>query len=238
MADGVVLDAVFVEETAAETVGTGALVVSAMAAGIAIHVVADGALDRILDTVTSPGVAALAPLPRADLGDLAGADLVLVLAGVGDPGNAGTLLRTAEAGGAGGVVCTLGTVDPFAPKCVGAAAGAVLRVPIVTGVSAVEALLELGRSGHRRLGTVLHGGRPHDEVDLRGPIAVVLGNEAHGLPSELSQEQDDLLDELLTIPMAGPTQSLNVAMAGAVITFEALRQRRNGRDSTGTPDGR
>lgn len=226
LAGGFGVDAVFVDQGGGGPVEEGLddIVRLAVANGVSVFRVASGALKGVLGTVTPQPVAALAPLPSARLGDLGDADMVLVLVGVADPGNAGTLLRTAEAAGAGGVVCTTGTVDPFGPKCVRASAGAVLRTPIVTGIDAADALRWLGENGIRRLATALHDGEPYDRADLLGPVAVVLGNEAHGLPPDLTQA--GLIDECLTIPMAGRSDSLNVAMAGAIICFETSRQRR------------
>ena len=132
------------------------------------------------------------------------------------------MLRSAEAAGAGGVVCCEGSVDVFNPKTVRASAGAIFHVPVVCGGDPAEVLDRLGQWGLRRLGTTPHGGVDYTVADLSGPVALVLGNEAHGLPPGLS----DNLDGLVTIPMAGRAESLNVGMATAVLCFEAGRQRR------------
>ncbi|MCB0977944.1 MAG: RNA methyltransferase, partial [Acidimicrobiales bacterium] len=140
---------------------------------------------------------------------------------VADPGNAGTLIRAAFASGAGAVVLA-GGVDPSNPKVVRASAGAIFAGPVAVGADPVTAGEELRAGGYRLVGAVAHDGRPYDDVDLSGPIAVVLGNEAHGIAADL----DAILDERVTIPLAGPVESLNVAMAGTVLCFEVLRQRR------------
>ena len=147
---------------------------------------------------------------------------VLVLCAVADPGNAGTLLRMAEASGVGAVLFCDGSVDPFAPKCVRASAGSIFHVPVVSGGKPVQVLEAIGGRGVQRLGTDAHRGKPYDESDLTGPFALVLGNEAHGLPAEIAEQ----LDSWVHVPMAGDVESLNVAMAGSVICFEAARQRR------------
>jgi len=145
-----------------------------------------------------------------------------VLVDVADPGNAGTLVRAAEAAGAAAVLFCGSSVDPSNAKCVRASAGALFHVPIASGGEVGPVLESLGELGVRRLATVVQGGRPYDEVDLTGPVALVLGSEAHGLaPSAL-----DAVDERLSIPMDGRSESLNVAMAGSVLCFESLRQRR------------
>lgn len=188
--------------------------------GVEAVPVAPGALDAAGDAVTSQGVAAVAPIPERTLADLPPASPLLVLVGLADPGNAGTLLRSAEAAGFGGVVFCAGSVDPFGPKCVRASAGSVLRVAAIMAGEAGEVLDEVAATGRRRLATRLADAAPHTEVDLRGPVAIVLGSEAHGLPAEL----DAHVDEWVRIEMAGPTESLNVAMAGTLLCFEVLRR--------------
>lgn len=194
--------------------------------GASVRLVADGVLERAADTVTPNGVVAVVERPEvgldAALAAAVGAGLALVLVGVGDPGNAGTLLRAAEAAGVGAVLFSGGSVDPGNPKCVRASAGALFHVPVTVGGEAVEVLEEVAGAGLRRAGTVAAGGTPHTEVDLRRPTALVLGSEAHGLPAGV----DAALDARITIPMVGRAQSLNVAMAGSVLCFEAMRQRR------------
>jgi RNA methyltransferase, TrmH family len=198
----------------------------ARGSGASLRVVADGVLERAADTVTPNGVVAVVERPEVSLGAaLASAvstGLALILVGVGDPGNAGTLLRAAEAAGVGAVLFSGGSVDPGNPKCVRASAGALFHVPVAIGGEAVEVLEEVAGAGLRRVGTVAAGGTPHTEADLRQPTAIVLGSEAHGLPAGV----DAAIDARITIPMVGRTESLNVAMAGSVLCFEALRQRR------------
>ena len=145
------------------------------------------------------------------------------LADVRDPGNAGTVLRSADAAGADAVVCCGGTVDPYNPKTVRASAGSLFHVPLVVLASVDEAAGAAGsarlpaRSGHRS-----GAGEDYTAVDWRRPTALVLGNEAAGLPGDLA------LDGAVGIPMAGRAESLNVGVACAVLCFEALRQRRAG----------
>ncbi|MDP1818935.1 MAG: RNA methyltransferase [Acidimicrobiales bacterium] len=218
---GVALQEVLVE------VGQHAELVGALeATGVAVHSVHPDVLARAADTVTSQGIAAIAKRfevsIRAGIAAAEAGPLVLVLVDIADPGNAGTLLRTAEAAGAAAVLFCGASVDPSNPKCVRASAGAVFHLPVASGGDAVSVLEGLGNAGVARVATVVRGGAPYDDADLTGPVAVVLGSEAHGLPAELRP----LVDHHLTIPMEGRSESLNVAMAGAVLSFEALRQRR------------
>lgn len=202
------------------------LLEAARHAGAAIHVVTQEVLARASDAVTPNGLAAIArrvEIPVEEAVDLAAAGpLTLVLAGVGDPGNAGTLLRTAEAAGAAAVLFCGASVDPSSPKCVRAAAGALFRLPVAGGGEVAEVLEQLQSAGVTTAATVVRGGEAYDQADLSGPLALVLGPEAHGLDEAVISA----VDLRLTIPMAGPTESLNVAMAGTVLAFEALRQRR------------
>jgi TrmH family RNA methyltransferase len=193
--------------------------------GITVREVVPDVLARSLDAATPQGAAAVVAafdVPLEEACATAESGTSVVLADVGDPGNAGTLVRAAEASGARAVLFTTGSVDPTNPKCVRAAAGALFHLPVSREGDAEAVLGALGERGIRRVATVARGGAPYDDVDLTGPVALVLGNEAHGLPAAL----DGLVDERVTIPMAGRTESLNVAMAGAVLCFEALRQRR------------
>jgi TrmH family RNA methyltransferase len=215
------VESVYVGADALETTGVRESVERALAAGARAFELAPGVLERIAATVTPQPVLAIVRTPEATLDDVAGADLVVVCVDVRDPGNAGALIRSADASGAGGVVCCDGTVDPFNPKTVRASAGSVLHVPVVTGVTTEEALPWLSSQGFVLRGAVSEGGVPHTDVDWSVRSALVLGNEATGLDDSIRPQ----LDELVTVTMSGEAESLNVAIAGAVIFFEALRQR-------------
>jgi TrmH family RNA methyltransferase len=190
--------------------------------GIPIDELKEGVLERIGDTVTPQPVLAVASMTLTDLDALDREGPVLVAVTVRDPGNAGTLLRSAEAAGCAGVVFCGNSVDPYAPKVVRSSAGAVFGIPVVEADQPVKVLDALGRQGRRRLAAVATGGERFDRVELRGPVALVLGNETEGLPAEL----DASLDGRVTIPIEPPAESLNVGMAATVLAFEAARQRR------------
>jgi TrmH family RNA methyltransferase len=174
---------------------------------------------RVSDTNAAQGVFALATHERRGLDALTGATLVVVAPLVSDPGNAGTLIRSAAAAGAAGILLGPRSVDAYNPKTVRATAGACFAVDIVEGVPALEALEALGSAGVQRVGAVATGGGAPETLDLVRPTAIVLGHELHGLAADLP------LDARVTIPM-GAAESLNVAMAGTVLLFEAARQRR------------
>jgi TrmH family RNA methyltransferase len=193
----------------------------AAAMGHPVYDLARGVIEKVADTVTPQPVLAVVARPTTALDDLRDADLLVVAIDVRDPGNMGTVLRSAEAAGAGGVICCEGCVDVYQPKAVRASAGSVFHVPVVVGGRPVEVLERIGAWGTRRLGTAAHGGVAYHDVGLTGRVALVLGNEAHGLPDDV----EHLIDERVTIPMRGRTESLNVGMAAAVLCFEAARQR-------------
>jgi TrmH family RNA methyltransferase len=175
----------------------------------------------VTDTVSPQPVLAVAAQADVPLAELEGAEPLVVCVDVRDPGNLGTVLRTAEAAGAAGVICCDGTVDVYNPKCVRASAGSVFHVRLVAGGDPVEVLERVRTWGVRRLGTAARVGTPYHEVDFKAPGALVVGNEAHGLPESVA----GAIDEWVTIPMAGRAESLNVGMATAVLCFEAARQR-------------
>jgi len=188
----------------------------------------EGVMARVADTVSPQpiiSVVARQTVSLASIVEQASSLLpIVVLVGIGDPGNAGTLLRSAEAAGASAVVFCDGSVDAFNPKTVRASAGAIFQVPIVDSMNAEAVVAQLTESGIRTVGLVVRSGAPLDDTTLSGPVAIVLGSEPHGLADDLSVT----LDELVTIEMSGRSESLNVAMAGTLVVFEAARQRRAG----------
>jgi len=176
-----------------------------------------------LSTETPQPVAALVETPEWAWKDVLSARttaLVLVLAGIQDPGNLGTILRSAEAFGAGGVICLPGTVNAWNPKAVRASAGSVFRVPVLS-VGEDEAFGQLRKTGVRLLATAVEGAQAANDVDLAGPVALVIGNEGNGVPVELAAKTDGAV----TIPCPGPVESLNAAVAASVLLYEAARQR-------------
>ena len=145
----------------------------------------------------------------------------IVLDGVADPGNVGTIVRIADAAGACAVFAGPGTVDVTASKVVRAAAGSLLRVPVVTSMTTATAIAELRARSVCCVGTIAQGATAHDAYDWPPRVALVMGNEAHGIDAEVAA----LLDENVTIDMADGAESLNVAIACAVLAFEIRRRR-------------
>lgn len=186
------------------------------------RVISDKAFREIASTETPQGVVALVrplvwPLENMLAADRIGKDaLLMVLDGIQDPGNAGAVLRTAEAFGASGVVFLQGTVNPYNPKCLRGSAGSVFRVPLLAGMDAREFL--------DRVSLPLYAAMPRarklaSEADLASPCAVVIGSEGRGVSLEIQARAEDV-----RIPTSG-VESLNAAVAAGILLYEARRQR-------------
>jgi RNA methyltransferase, TrmH family len=173
-------------------------------------------------TESPQGVAALVHRKEWTLKDAlrGGPALLVVAAGLQDPGNLGTLLRSAEAFGAGGVVVTEGTVGVYNPKTVRATAGSIFRLPVVAAKVA-ELVPFLQEKRVKLLGTSSHKGTPLYEAALEEPCALFIGNEGAGLPREILAK----MDGALAIPQVRPVESLNAGVAASIILYEAARQR-------------
>lgn len=196
-----------------------AVVRSRLAGDVETLVVRDHVFERIAPTVTPQPMLALAVRPTPELPERFDRDdVVLVLVEVADPGNTGTLLRVADAVAARCVV-VVGGADPWGDKAIRASAGSVLRVPVVATDSVGDVLGSMREAGATIVATDVRDGLAHDVGKLRPPVGIVLGSEAHGLPAEVL----DLADETVHIEMPGRAESLNVAMAGTLLAFEARR---------------
>jgi RNA methyltransferase, TrmH family len=149
--------------------------------------------------------------------------LLVVLVDVRDPGNAGTVLRTADASGVSSVIFSGESVDPYNPKTVRASAGSLFHVPFGVQPDAMALAASLAGRGYRTLATVVRDGEDYAALDWSVPTALFLGNEAAGLGPDVLEA----IGGAVAIPMAGKAESLNVGVACAVLCFEALRQRRS-----------
>jgi TrmH family RNA methyltransferase len=169
------------------------------------------------------GVAALARWKEFSLEDVLAKSVagpLLAIAGVQDPGNLGTILRSAEAFGAGGVLLGEGTVSMFNPKVVRASAGSVFRLPLARAeLSGLPGLMK--ERGLRLLATASHKGTPLDQAKLSGPLAIFIGSEGAGLSRDLIKE----MDEVVAIPQAPQVESLNVGVATSIVLYEVMRQK-------------
>ncbi len=188
--------------------------------GVKLLKVSRGVMSQTSDTVTSQGVALVFQAPRHELDDVfKGVGPLLILDRIRDPGNLGTIARSAAASGGGGLLLTPETVDPGNPKALRSSAGALLKLPFARIGDATSVKKSLGRPLYATSGV---GGKFPEALDLASPFALLIGHEAQGL----SPEWLDSADGLITIPMAAGVESLNAATAAAVVLFEAARQRR------------
>jgi len=193
----------------------------------------DSLFDSVVPSESPQGVAALVRLKEFSLNDIMERSQrgpIVVLAGLQDPGNLGTILRSAEAFGCAGVVLGEGTVSPFNSKVIRASAGSVFRLPIVHAqrgagkartVKLEEVSQKFSEQGVRQLATSSHKGTKLDQADLRGATAIFFGNEGAGLPREIVVR----MDETIAIPHASQVESLNAGVAASIVLYEAARQR-------------
>jgi TrmH family RNA methyltransferase len=185
-----------------------------------VHVVSDAVFRDLSTTGTSQGVMALVRPPSWDLHHVMNrAGITLVLDGIQEPGNAGAIVRTAEAFGAVGIVFLKGTVSPFNPKCLRGSAGSLFRFPFVHNVDDVSFREELEGSDLAIFAAMPNAATAVHEANLRQGCAIVIGSEGHGVRPELRRDVTGL-----RIPTRG-VESLNAAVAAAVVLYEAQRQR-------------
>lgn len=177
-----------------------------------VYRLGEAVMGRVASTESPQPMLAIVERRTASLAPATG--WVVVADQIADPGNLGTIMRSAEAAGASQIVLTAGTVDAFNPKVIRSSAGAVFHVGVVENAT----LDDVRQGGYRLVGTTSHHATDYRKADLRGAVAVVLGNEAHGLDSAAP------VDEWVTIPHFGRSESLNVAMAGTLLCFAVATQ--------------
>jgi TrmH family RNA methyltransferase len=180
-------------------------------------------LEAMSPVRTPTGIVALAARPPQPSVALLQAATALLVGAVDiqDPGNLGAIIRAAEAGGASGVLTTPGGADPFGWKAVRGAMGSAFRLPVIRSSSADEMVDQARAAGLQVVAAVGHGHTPMHAVDFTKPTLIVLGSEGHGLPPALVEAAD----VRVSIPMTPPVESLNVAVAAALLVYEARRQR-------------
>jgi RNA methyltransferase, TrmH family len=204
------------------------LVTAVAAAGVPVHVVSGEVMDELAQTVTPQGLLAVCGFVDVPLAAVAAQAprLVALLANVRDPGNAGTVLRTADAAGAQAVVFADASVDPYNGKCVRASAGSLFHLPVVAGCGLEAAVAAMREAGLRIVAADGGAGHSIDDPDVQArlaePTAWMFGNEAWGLPPELVA----LADEPVAVPIYGRAESLNLATAAAVCLYASARAQR------------
>jgi TrmH family RNA methyltransferase len=206
------------------------LVAAVASTGVPVLEVSGEVMSELAQTVTPQGLLAVCPFIDVPLPDLVATAprLVVVLANVRDPGNAGTVLRTADAAGAGGVIFADASVDPYNSKCVRSSAGSLFHLPLVLGVPVTEAVAALRKAGLAVLAADGGARVGLDDLDQAGrlglPTAWLFGNEAWGLPADLISQAD----EAIAVPIYGQAESLNLAAAAAVCLYTSARAQHGG----------
>ena len=204
------------------------LVTAAEGAGVPVHLVSGEVMEDLAQTVTPQGLLAVCGFVDVPLDAITrpAPALVALLANVRDPGNAGTVLRTADAAGAQAVVFADASVDPYNGKCVRASAGSLFHLPVVAGARLEEAVAAMRAAGLRIIAADGRAGRPLDDPGVQAwlsePTAWMFGNEAWGLPPDLVA----LADEPVAVPIYGKAESLNLAAAAAVCLYASARAQR------------
>jgi TrmH family RNA methyltransferase len=216
---GVRLRAVFVSESAQDR---AARVLPQIGAHVETVLVPDKLFASVVSSDTPQGIAALVRVKAFTVDEVLGAGPsgpLLVVAGIQDPGNLGTILRSAEAFGAKGVLTASGTVSAYNSKVVRASAGSIFRIPLAR-VELKSALSAMRERGVRLIATSSHKGTPLPEADLSGEVAIFVGNEGAGIEKRLLSE----MDELIMIPHSPRVESLNAGIAASIVLYEAARQ--------------
>ena len=186
-----------------------------------VHLVSERAAKALSDTVTPTGLVAVCDMPATGLGDvLAGSPrLVAVAVEISEPGNAGTIIRIADAMGAAAVILGGHSVDPYNGKCLRASAGSIFAIPVVVAPDAHAAVGTLRAAGLQVLATTVDGETSLADAELAAPTAWLFGPESHGLSAEIA----DGADHRVRIPMSGAAESLNVASAAAICLYQSAR---------------
>ena len=190
-----------------------------------INMVSQNVLTFVSDTKTPQGILLLARRPQVDRNALLGKSgdkpLIVIMHQVGNPSNAGAMLRVAEAAGATGAIATEGSTDLFSPKALRGAMGSSFRLPLWTRARFDEVIVWCAEHGIRTIGTDVRALQSHTEIDWRSARAIIVGAEAGGL----AETEKAAVDVNIRIPMRPPVESLNVAVALAIALYEAARQR-------------
>lgn len=190
--------------------------------GVPMEIVSDSILAGVSDTVTSQGVIALVKIPKRDPSSIIEkAKAVVMLENLQDPGNLGTIIRTAEAAGMDAVILSENSVDVYNPKVVRSTMGALFRMPVVYVQGFTELVKEMGEKGWNTIATHLSASIDFTEADYKGKTAVLVGNEGNGLTDAVT----DAAVTKVIIPMEGQVESLNAGIAAALMMYEVKRNR-------------
>ena len=222
LASGVVIRQVTVDANALDRDDIAAILHTIAGRGIDIAAASTTVMRAISPLRSASPMVAIGQRPAPDIARIYGDNaLVVIAADVQDPGNVGAIVRVAEAGGASGLVAAGGTANPLGWKALRGSMGSALRLPIAVDPATDHAAADARHHGCRLVAMVPRGGQAHGEADLCGRVAILVGGEGAGIARALI----DSADVRVTIPMQPPVESLNAAVAAAVLIYEARRQR-------------
>ena len=188
-----------------------------------VYTVKDSLFEKISETVNPQGILAVCHIKEFDVTnvDYSNSPFFVVLENVTDPGNMGTLIRTADAAGADGIFLSKGCVDIYNPKVIRATMGSIFHLPIYRNLNLMDLMEDFKNNNVKTLAAHLKGTSKPYKVDMTTACAVIIGNEANGLSDEISE----IASDLVKIPMPGKAESMNAGIAGGILIYEAVRQR-------------
>ena len=188
-----------------------------------VYTVKDSLFEKISETVNPQGILAVCHIKEFDVTnvDYSNSPFFVVLENVTDPGNMGTLIRTADAAGADGIFLSKGCVDIYNPKVIRATMGSIFHLPIYRNLNLMDLMEDFKNNNVKTLAAHLKGTSTPYKVDMTTACAVIIGNEANGLSDEISE----IASDLVKIPMPGKAESMNAGIAGGILIYEAVRQR-------------
>lgn len=187
-----------------------------------LYIISENQFNCLSDTITPQGIMAVIRMKSFQLKDYAiGNFFMVALDRIRDPGNLGTIIRTADAAGVNAVIAGKGCVDVYNPKVIRSTMGSIFHLPLILSNDIIETLTELKNKGGKIVSTHLRAKKFYFELDMTGPTVLVMGKEDEGV----SDEVNSIADETVKIPMLGLAESLNVSIANGIILFEAVKQR-------------
>lgn len=191
---------------------------------IDVYTIEDGLMENICETSTPQGIVAVVEKKDCNMSEIINnSSFIIAIDRIQDPGNLGTIIRTAHAAGADGIILSEGTVDLFSPKVLRSTMGSIFHIPVVCNSDIVEDLDKLKNEGFCIYAASLNSSAPYYQEDYRNKTVIVIGNEANGIDSSIMIHTD----RLIKIPMPGKAESLNVAVAAGILMFEIVKHRRD-----------
>lgn len=219
------IHSIYVKESIFNNEETDKLLNKLKSSGLEIIVMEDNLFDEISDTVTSQGLIAVLDMEINELGRIFNLEetRILILDRIQDPGNLGTMIRTADAANFDCVLLSKGTVDPYNQKVIRSTMGSIFQIPVIQSENIISDIKLLYEKGFQVIATELDGAEEYDAINYKSKMAIIIGNEGSGVSKDILE----LNTQNVIIPMAGKAESLNASVAAAVVMYEVFRQKRN-----------